>query len=546
MSSLGLPGWFRHAYFEYHAHVRLRFKLASGLGQPWTRDGGIPQGCPLSMMFIVALYLPWCRYLAAQVGVQPQLYADNLKCLSRDPELLLHAARFTTQYVRLVGQEPAPSKCVLLSTSREVRKGMKSWVLSQEGDQWSVKFDVRDLGGHLDTTFRGWSSTLAGRVRLVIARLVLIFALPLDFHGRVRIVRSMFIPAALHGIEASLLASESLRKLRSAVCRVVWSRRQPFASVGAVLSLLDGPSGCDPAFCVVWFRFRLLRRYLALWPSEVGRVSHLLGMVGEGCPGHGPIHLLSASAAEIGFHWDPHALAWIRPGLSLLSNLAGPIQHFRAAILDAWRNKVTSDLCRRKGFRGGPLFDIHGSLQLLNSSHVRERDKALLRTILVGGVWNGFLLGYVRGQTVPCRFCGAPDHDGHLFGECSFPPLVAIRENPEFHDLMRLDKTRWPRCLLWHGWLPMLSGVNGASPWAVDAFESAAYSVEVALGRYSSGMIGDWDLPEGFHHDVAASSLSDHPDVWTDGSSVLDRLTGVSASGAGFFANHSEHSWRWS
>ena len=71
LSSLGLPGWFRHAYFEYHAHVRLRFKLASGLGAPWTRDGGIPQGGPLSMMFIVALYLPWCRYLAAQEGVQP-------------------------------------------------------------------------------------------------------------------------------------------------------------------------------------------------------------------------------------------------------------------------------------------------------------------------------------------------------------------------------------------------------------------------------------------------------------------------------------------
>ena len=58
LSSLGLPGWFRHAYFEYHAHVRLRFKLASGLGQSWTRDGCFPQGCPLSMMFIVALYLP--------------------------------------------------------------------------------------------------------------------------------------------------------------------------------------------------------------------------------------------------------------------------------------------------------------------------------------------------------------------------------------------------------------------------------------------------------------------------------------------------------
>ena len=47
LSSLGLPGWFRHAYFEYHAHVRLRFKLATGLGEPWTRDGGHPPGCAL-------------------------------------------------------------------------------------------------------------------------------------------------------------------------------------------------------------------------------------------------------------------------------------------------------------------------------------------------------------------------------------------------------------------------------------------------------------------------------------------------------------------
>ena len=122
MSNLGLPGWFRQAYFEFHSHVRLRFELAAGLGRPWTRDGGIPQGCPLSMMFIVALYLPWCRHLGAQDGVQPQLYADNLKCLFGDPGLLLRAARFTTGYVRFVGQEPAPCKCVLMSTPRAVRR----------------------------------------------------------------------------------------------------------------------------------------------------------------------------------------------------------------------------------------------------------------------------------------------------------------------------------------------------------------------------------------------------------------------------------------
>ena len=154
----------------------------------------------------------------------------------------------------------------------------------------------------------------------------------------------MYLPAALHGVETSLLASDSLRRLRSSVYRVVWSRRHPLASVGSVLSLLDGPTGCETAFCVVWIRFRLFRRYLALWPSQVGRAYRLLEMVTEGSPGQGPIHLLSASAAEIGFRWDPPALAWSRPGLPLLSNLAGPVQHFKAALLDAWRIEVAQPI----------------------------------------------------------------------------------------------------------------------------------------------------------------------------------------------------------
>ena len=109
---------------------------------------------------------------------------------------------------------------------------------------------------------------------------------------------------------------------------------------------------------------------------------------------------------------------------------------------------VAADVCGREGFRGGPLLDIHGFLQLLNSSHVRERDEALLRSTIVGGVWDGFLLGRIRNQVLPCRFCGKPDGDGHLFGDCTFPPLVEIRVNPEFHDLMRMYQGHWSRCLL--------------------------------------------------------------------------------------------------
>ena len=140
----------------------------------------------------------------------------------------------------------------------------------------------------------------------------------------------------MHGSEAYFLAHTSLRKLRTAMFTVVWSSRQPLANTGAVLSLLDGPPGCDPAFCVVWFRFRMLRRYLAYRPGEVPRVYRLLD-------------------GNIGFQWDSRQLGWERLGLPVLSNVAGPVQHFRAAVLEARRCKVSADQCVRKGFRGGPL-----------------------------------------------------------------------------------------------------------------------------------------------------------------------------------------------
>ena len=71
----------------------------------------------------------------------------------------------------------------------------------------------------------------------------------------------------------------------------------------------------------------------------------LLDSAAEGRPGHGPAHLLVESAAEIGFQWDSRVLGWERPGLPILSNLAGPIQHARAVILEAWRNNISRQTC---------------------------------------------------------------------------------------------------------------------------------------------------------------------------------------------------------
>ena len=193
------------------------------------------------MIFIVALYVPWCRHLESLPDVKPQLYADNLKCSAARPRALFESAHFTAQYVRSVGQDVSPGKCVLLSTSRAVRRAMKLWDISGDGGFWKVQLDVRDLGGHLDFTYRARAGTLSKRVGEATLGVAAVGALPLGFQVKLGLVRGKYLSAGLHAAEASYVSSSSISAFRAAIVRAVWSTKMPLANTPAILNLLDGP-----------------------------------------------------------------------------------------------------------------------------------------------------------------------------------------------------------------------------------------------------------------------------------------------------------------
>ena len=106
------------------------------------------------------------------------------------------------------------------------------------------------------------------------------------------------------------------------------------------------------------------------------------------------------------------------------------------------------------------MLDIAGSLQLLHATHVRERDKALLRSVVVEMCMGE---GGRRGEGDETSFrvvCAVGfDGDGHLFWECLHLPLwFKFMKNHELHDWIQKDESTWPGCLLWHGCLRALSG----------------------------------------------------------------------------------------
>ena len=108
------------------------------------------------------------------------------------------------------------------------------------------------LGGHLDVTFRAVAGTLNSRVKIATTQVPAVGALTLGFQRMLGMVRSKYLPGGLHGCEGAAISVSALGSFGSAVAR---AKKLPMTNTPALLSLLDGPWGSDPAFFIIWSRF---------------------------------------------------------------------------------------------------------------------------------------------------------------------------------------------------------------------------------------------------------------------------------------------------
>ena len=100
----------------------------------------------------------------------------------------------------------------------------------------------------------------------------------------------------------------------------------------------------------------------------------------------------------------------------------------------------------------------------------------------------------------------------------------------EFSTLMALDKSKWPRFLLWHGWLPGLSCIGDRAPWTASFGQLACLKLEGCLGAYPVDSSSYWTPPE---HSL---EMSNDPNIWNDGSREdFSSVGGFEFAGAGGF-----------
>ena len=99
---------------------------------------------------------------------------------------------------------------------------------------------------------------------------------------------------------------------------------------------------------------------------------------------------------------------------------------------------------------------------------------------------------------------------GMVMATCSGSVLSLqhVRDLPEFAYLLSLYRSKWPRCLLWHGWLLGLSGIHDSDPWATSFGDLASFHLERCLGAYPVDFDNCWAPPE--YWDAVGNDGSSH------------------------------------
>ena len=120
-------------------------------------------------------------------------------------------------------------------------------------------------------------------------------------------------------------------------------------------------------------------------------------------------------------------------------------------------------------------------------------------------------------------------------GTALSPLLVELRNSPEFLPLLNRDRSDWPLCLLWHGWLPGLTSrlLGRLGPWWPVILLVTILTKPYLISNHSAWS-PFWD-----HEDAqdVVGDMPNHPNIWTDGSREPIPHLDVEVAGAGAFVH---------
>ena len=138
LRTAGMPEPIQKAYENYVEGLQMYNCLAGGIGSPYRRRRGIPQGCPLSMMIVAMLMRPWIVLMRSIECTRCYILADDVLILATGGNMLSAAAEAisaTHKYLAALGAKVAPDKSFNFATTAKGRKWLsETWWEEERGE----------------------------------------------------------------------------------------------------------------------------------------------------------------------------------------------------------------------------------------------------------------------------------------------------------------------------------------------------------------------------------------------------------------------------
>jgi len=271
-----MPSKVLNTYRRFQEKLQTRNAVAGGLGTPYTRYMGIPQGCPMSMMIIMLVLRAWIIEMRA-TKVKPRDLADDLLMVASGPghgEHIAEAVEMAYQYLQDMGAKVASSKSILFSSCPATRKKFraKTWKC---GCRIPVVRHAMDLGAQLATSNRGYAKTLRTRLKVSTKMVRKIGRLPIIFKNKAYSIRSKALAKALYGCEAAMLHPADQMALTTAIKQAI-SKTATHKAADLTFVTSSHGTDIDPETVVLTRRVTMLRRMLTKRPRLRKQIERIL------------------------------------------------------------------------------------------------------------------------------------------------------------------------------------------------------------------------------------------------------------------------------
>lgn len=337
----GMPSNILAACRRYQEGMRPRNSVAGGLGRPYPRRCGIPQGCPMSMMFITLILRVWI-FETRRPPVKTRDLADDVLAVAHGEhhfELIVQAMEDANEYFQDMGARVAHNKSILF---RQPKRDQEQVEEAQMGVR-SNHSCGKPFKGSRSTPFRLTQVLLqhAQRMRKGITMTRKVHRLPVKFKKKASIIRTKVIPTAPYACEASAAPHAAQMTLASEIKQAI-STSSTHKSTDFTFTVASYGKDLDLESIILCRRTMLLRRMTAKKPMLMDKFNGIIkeyidmdyvgtdsGRIHEGralaapMPGQpcrqawkplfrpqGPIGLLLAQvhekAAAIDEHWTIH------------------------------------------------------------------------------------------------------------------------------------------------------------------------------------------------------------------------------------------------